>query len=198
MRLGLTGALNITDAMEVLQRSLAYNKVPPSWEKEAYPSRKNLAMWFNELIERCAQLDKWSAELATPYTLCISYLFNPMSFLTAIMQNTSREKILPLDNMSLQTNVTLIKTPEEVNAYPESGAYIHGLVLEGAAWEHGAPGQEGYLIEQRPKELHPRLPVVNVISVENKDKKVLGQYDCPVYYTTLRGATYIFNANLNM
>jgi dynein heavy chain len=62
----------------------------------------------------------------------------------------------------------------------------------------GAPGQDGYLIEQRPKELHPRLPVVNVTSPLLKDKKVLGQYDCPVYYTTLRGATFIFRANLNM
>lgn len=57
-----------------------------------------------------------------------------MSFLTAIMQITSREKILPLDSMSLQTNITLFKGPEEVPAPAENGAYIHGLVLEGAAW----------------------------------------------------------------
>ena len=56
LRLGLTGALNMTDAMENLQKSLNYNKVPDSWEKNAYPSRKNLSMWFNELIERCRQL----------------------------------------------------------------------------------------------------------------------------------------------
>lgn len=57
-----------------------------------------------------------------------------MSFLTAIMQITSREKLLPLDNMTLETRITLIKAPEEVHNYPESGAYVHGLVLEGAAW----------------------------------------------------------------
>lgn len=56
LKLGLTGALNITDAMESLQRSLQFNKVPSSWESVAYPSRKNLALWFNELIERCNQL----------------------------------------------------------------------------------------------------------------------------------------------
>ena len=39
-----------------------------------------------------------------------------MSFLTAIMQNTSREKILPLDNMALQTNFTFFKSSEEVQA----------------------------------------------------------------------------------
>lgn len=31
LRLGLTGALNITDAMESLQKSLSFNKVPASW-----------------------------------------------------------------------------------------------------------------------------------------------------------------------
>jgi dynein heavy chain len=64
-----------------------------------------------------------------------------MSFLTAIMQNTARAKLLPLDNMILLTNVTLFKTPEEVPGPAENGAYIHGLWLEGAAWELGAVGQ---------------------------------------------------------
>jgi len=64
-----------------------------------------------------------------------------MSFLTAIMQVTSREKILPLDNMALETRPSFFKTAEEVHNYPENGAYVHGLILEGAAWELGAPGQ---------------------------------------------------------
>lgn len=42
LRLGLTGALNITDAMEVLQNCLDLNKVPPKWEKVAYFSKKSL------------------------------------------------------------------------------------------------------------------------------------------------------------
>lgn len=91
-------------------------------------------MWFNELIERCAQLETWSTTLVTPKSLLISHLFNPMSFLTAIMQNTARQKVLPLDNMALQTNVTLFKGAEEVPGPAENGAYVHGFVLEGAAW----------------------------------------------------------------
>lgn len=42
------------------------------------------------------------------------------------------------------------------------------------------------------------MPVINVIAVMLKDKRTVGQYQCPVYYTSLRGATYIFTANLNM
>lgn len=52
-----------------------------------------------------------------------------MSFLTAIMQNTARQKVLPLDNMALQTNITLFKGAEEVPGPAENGAYVHGFVL---------------------------------------------------------------------
>ena len=56
LKLGLTGALNITDAMEGLQLSLSVNKVPANWEKVAYFSRKPLAVWFSDMIDRCLQL----------------------------------------------------------------------------------------------------------------------------------------------
>ncbi|CAD8057207.1 unnamed protein product [Paramecium primaurelia] len=198
LRLGLTGALNITDQMEALSLSLQFNKVPANWEKFAYFSRKGLAAWFNDLIERTNQLAAWTQEMVTPISLCISYLFNPMSFLTAIMQKTAREQGLPLDDMVLQTNVTGAKGHEEVTVPAETGAFIHGLYLEGAAWELGGQGQEGYLIEQKQKELHPKLPVVNVIAVTADKKKKIGQYQCPVYVTSMRGPTFVFTANLNM
>jgi len=42
-------------------------------------------MWFSDLIDRNAQLISWTALMETPISLNISYLFNPMSYLTAIM-----------------------------------------------------------------------------------------------------------------
>lgn len=53
LRLGLTGALNMTDDMEDLQKSLMFNKVSPKWEANAYPSKKSLINWYTDLIERC-------------------------------------------------------------------------------------------------------------------------------------------------
>lgn len=102
LRLGITGALNMSDAMEMLSSCLTLNKVPTSWESVAYYSKKLLANWFTDLLERVKQLQEWSAkDIVTPKSLCISYLFNPMSFLTAVMQNTARMDGFPLDNMAL-------------------------------------------------------------------------------------------------
>lgn len=94
--------------------------------------------------------------------------------------------------------MTTKKGSEEVVGPADNGAFIHGLYLEGAAWELGGTEQEGYLTEQKPKELHPKLPVINVIAVPLSKKKIRGQYICPVYVTSGRGPTFVFSANLNM
>ena len=52
LQLGLNGALNMTDSMENLLRSLTINKVPENWEKVAYFSKKGLQTWFLDLIDR--------------------------------------------------------------------------------------------------------------------------------------------------
>lgn len=70
--------------------------------------------------------------------------------------------------------------------------YIHGVFLEGAAWELGNPGQTGYLIDQKLKELHPRLPIINVIAMKVSEISTVGQYICPVYTTSARGMTFVF------
>jgi dynein heavy chain len=131
-----------------------------------------------------------------PKALCLSYLFNPMSFLTAIMQLTARAQSFPLDKMTLETNVTNFKDPSEILAPPTTGAYIYGMFLEGASWE--MTENDGYLADQKPKELHPKLPVVHVVSIQSQTKSVAGKCMCPVYYTTQRGPTYIFTADLKM
>lgn len=40
----------------------------------------------NDLLHRVKQLDDWSTDFILPCPLWISGLFNPMSFLTAVMQ----------------------------------------------------------------------------------------------------------------
>ena len=214
LKLGIEGALNMTEAMEDLALCLTLNRVPDNWGK-FYPSKKPLASWYKDLADRCAQLDEWTDNLELPVSICISYLFNPMSFLTAIMQVTAREKELPLDSMALVTKPSGFKTPQDIidaendeenkddkdddeeEEEDEGGAYIHGIFLEGAAWDFSPTG-DGYLIDQRPKELHPMLPVIKVIAVVSSKKSMTRQFPTPVYYTTMRGPTFIFEMNLTM
>jgi dynein heavy chain len=82
---GMKGQLNITENMEMLAQSLYINQVPALWEKYAYASKKDLLNWFDDLMLRIEQLEAYSEELLAPVSLWISGLFNPMSYLTAIM-----------------------------------------------------------------------------------------------------------------
>lgn len=45
LKLGINGALNMTDSMEALMQSLQFNQVPSAWQSAAYPSKKYLAAW---------------------------------------------------------------------------------------------------------------------------------------------------------
>lgn len=196
---GLKGTLNITEAMEKLSFSLNLNRVDDSWAKVAYLSKKNLLAWLDDLILRCEQLDKWGDEFITPTVLWLSGLFNPMSFLTAIMQITARATGLPLDDMCLKSDVRNEIDPEEIAEPAENGAYVNGFSLEGAGWELGRNGEQGYLTEMVLKELSPVLPVVHVTSIRKNERTLVGNYQCPVYFTTARGqANYVTSFDIAM
>ncbi len=106
LKMGLNGELNQTTAMEMLLDCLLVNKIPEVWtDKYAYESLKGTEAWFEDLENRVNQYFDWTEMWQMPKSIQISLLFNPMSFLTAVVQATAREKNLPLDNMCVQTNV---------------------------------------------------------------------------------------------
>jgi dynein heavy chain len=51
------------------------------------------------------QLVEWTAELGVPKVVWLSGLFNPQSFLTAVMQTTARRNDWPLDKTVILTEV---------------------------------------------------------------------------------------------
>lgn len=167
---GLDGALNITDAMEALQRSLEINVLPPKWAANTNPTKKTLLNWFDELIIRVQQLTTWTEDVETPIVLWISGLFNPMSYLTAIMQVTARAENLPLDGICLRTEVKNSFDRAEFPTFATQGAYVDGLFLEGAGWEMGRGDEQGYLVDMQLKELHPIVPVVHVTAIPREQQ----------------------------
>uniref|UniRef100_W5MKY4 Dynein, axonemal, heavy polypeptide 9 like n=1 Tax=Lepisosteus oculatus TaxID=7918 RepID=W5MKY4_LEPOC len=189
--LGLKGELAISSEMERLQTALFFDNVPDTWTKLAYPSTYSLAQWYNDVLMRCRELDSWTQDLALPSVVWLSGLFNPQSFLTAVMQSLARKNEWPLDKMHLTVDVTK-KFKEEFNQPAREGAYIYGLYMEGARWDT----QGGYLAEARLKELTPGVPVIFVRAIPNDRQETRNIYECPVYKTKLRGNTYVWTFHL--
>jgi dynein heavy chain len=50
------------------------------------------------------QLVEWTADLGVPKVVWLSGLFNPQSFLTAVMQTTARRNDWPLDKTVSHSN----------------------------------------------------------------------------------------------
>ena len=189
--LGLKGDLQMSERMETLLLALAEDKVPASWESLAYPSKRALGSWFHDFLQRHKQLNDWTAELTLPKVTWISGLFNPQSFLTAIMQTTARKNDWPLDKTTIQTEVTK-KFSEDVSNIAKEGAFISGLTIEGARWDE----KLGQIEDSRPNELYVSLPIVIVRAITADKSTSKDTYSCPVYRTQDRGATFVFVANL--
>lgn len=113
--LGLKGDLTMSEPMERLMHSLANDAVPASWRNLAYPSLRPLGSWLLNLLARCQQLTEWTTDLGLPKVVWLSGLFNPQSFLTAVMQSTARRNDWPLDKTVVLTEVTK-KTPDQIDA----------------------------------------------------------------------------------
>lgn len=192
LQLGMEGALNMSDQMETLLKCLGLNRVAPSWEAKAYPSKKSLSLWFVDLLQRVDQLKAWSDSLITPVSVWITGLFNPMAYVTAILQTTARANGLPLDQMDIYTDVTEEMNPAVMTVHSEDGMYIHGLYMEGARWDL----KKGSIADSFPKELHPDMPVIRVRGVVHGTYEMDGIFVCPIYITSMRGPTFVFKATL--
>jgi len=198
LELGISGALNVTDKMEALAGDLQSNKVNALWAEKAYASLKALSAWFIDFVQRWEQVTEWTAALKLLKSIWLSGLFNSMSFLTSNMQVAARGNNLPLDYMTNRCRFYNIRDLAEVAGVPAQGVNCHGLFLEGAGWEDGKGEDEGYITESKMKDLHPVMPICNIFAVHIDVMDWNCMYHCPVFSTSLRGATYIFQANIRM
>ena len=187
--LGLKGDLTMSPPMERLMRALAGDAVPASWEKVAWHSMRTLGSWMLNLIQRCAQLENWTSDMQLPPVIWLSGLFNPSSFLTAVMQTTARRNDWALDRTVVVTEVTK-KQPEDIQAPSRDGCYVSGLTLEGARW-----GDSG-LEDSKPKDLFCPMPVMLIRAVQVDKAELKDVYPTPVYFTEKRFRQEVFTAQL--
>lgn len=195
IELAFKGELTMTENMEKIMADINLNKVPALWTKYGFTSTRGLNSWLSNTRHRCEQLAVWKEDpVKVPHVTFINRLKNPNSFLTAIKQVYAREKQQELNKLIIVTDVLkrLYWEPELTPC--KDGAYVFGFQVEGARWEASV----GQLDESLPKKLYSVVPVINCRSAplpaEGKEDKTV--YQCPVYMTTTRGATFVFYAQL--
>jgi dynein heavy chain len=184
---------SIAQATDAMMFSIAANKVPAAWERVAYPSLLPLGAWVANLSERAKQLQEWCTDFQIPRVTWLSGLFVPQSFLTAVTQSIAQRNDWPLEHTHIHTEVTK-KAHDEIGASARDGAYVHGLWIEGARWDE----RMGCLDDQRPRELHCRMPVLllKAVNTHGQNSPSTESYSCPVYRTRQRGDTFVFSVDL--
>jgi dynein heavy chain len=167
LKRALKGEVGMSNELDDLARALFNGQLPPLWRKLAPATKKTLGNWMEHFIKRFSQYNVWVND-AEPNVVWLSGLHIPESYLTALVQATCRKNMWPLDRSTLYTQVTQWTQPDEVTERVHQGCFIHGLSLEGAAWDV----KRGCLIKQRPKELVQELPVMRVIPIETHKLKL--------------------------
>lgn len=179
---GIEGAVVITPELENVYSAILLNKVPKAWSF-CYPSSKPLASWTQELQMRCEQLCKW-ANVGLPTVFWLTGFTYPTQFLTALLQITARKNGISIDALNWEFLI-INQSESALITPPADGAYVKGLILEGARWDF----DHDTLTEPYPMELHCQMPIIHFRPVETKKKSTKGYYNCPLYIYPIRAET---------
>ncbi|ETN06717.1 hypothetical protein PPTG_12758 [Phytophthora nicotianae INRA-310] len=200
----LAGEVLLTSSLRETSQAILDGKVPPSWvaNEQAWLAG-TLGLWITGLIDRVTQLRAW-LERGRPSSFWLAGFSNPQGFLTAVAQESTRahaSERWALDDVVYYSEVTDYERLEQIKQPPREGVLVHGLMLDGAAWNR----PDGTLVEQEPKRLFAPLPAVYVTAATKAHKKTraaqdhgpYGAYEAPVYrYARRTDKHYIFSVPL--
>lgn len=190
----LIGEIGMSDELDALGDSLFNGFLPKMWRKLAPDTQKPLGSWMSHFTQRYKQYESW-IKTGEPAVMWLSGLHIPESYLTALVQTTCRARGWPLDKSTLYTVVTKHTSSSGLEKL-ESGCYVSGLYLEGAAWDIN----DSQLRHQDPKVLVVELPIMQIIPIEASKLKLHNTFRTPVYVTQARknamGVGMVFEADL--
>jgi dynein heavy chain len=81
-------------------------RVPDVWMEKSYPSKKPLGAYLTDLKKRIAFLRKWYDE-GTPQIFWVSGFYFTQSYLTGVLQNYARRKMIPIDEVQFDFGVLI-------------------------------------------------------------------------------------------
>ncbi|CCW64140.1 unnamed protein product [Phytomonas sp. EM1] len=185
---GIKGEVVMSSELDEMLDAILLGSVPRTWLEQGYLSRKPLASWFTDTLQRVEFFREWN-DHGLPKSFWISGFYFPQGLLTAFLQTYSRPRSIPIDEVVFETRVTRYARVGDIDTDSSDGFYIHGLFLEGARYDVGME----CLAESRKGELFTELPVIHLMPVRHSlqlppEKRTEGgaTYACPVYKTAAR------------
>jgi len=100
----IKGFIVMSAELELCGRTLVIGQVPIMWFAKSYPSRKPLASYTSDLIDRVSFLQSWVTN-GMPIIYWLSAFFFTQSFLTGAKQNFARSHKIPIDTIDFEFEV---------------------------------------------------------------------------------------------
>jgi len=209
MRLAIKGEVVMTDELATGIGALGDARAPRPWVYSASGTEFSwiipmIASWFGQLINIDKQSRTWM-ETGRPNSFWLAGFSNPAGFLTAMTQEVARKhskapEYWALDEMVYNTEGTTMKDFANVSSAPNEGVYLHGLTMDGGAYDI----KNSVIVESVPKILFVDLPVMlvsaahfNIQKKKNKeDFGPQGPYMAPTYKYAVRGDGYPGNPDI--
>ncbi|XP_059149715.1 dynein axonemal heavy chain 5-like isoform X1 [Physella acuta] len=188
LKLAIDGTIIMSETLRDALDSIYDGRIPSAWKKISWDS-STISFWLNELQDRNTQFRSWLYNGA-PKSFWMTGFFNAQGFLTAMRQKVTRNhKGWALDTVVLHNEVTKFENSEAVTSEPPEGIYVHGLFLDGAAWDR----RNSKLIESKAKVLFEAMPVIHITAISNTTQNDTSRmYKCPIYKKPRRtDLTYI-------
>ncbi|XP_055860055.1 dynein axonemal heavy chain 6-like isoform X8 [Biomphalaria glabrata] len=202
LKKAIKGFVVMSEELENVYNAFLNNHVPELWARNAYPSLKSLASWVKDLIMRCCFIDSWINN-GPPKSFWLSGFFFPQGFLTGTLQNFARKYNQPIDHLSFKfillpysreealvmEQLRTVKKGETIPMdqnldVPDDGVLVHGLYMDGFAWDwdHMTVG------DQLKGQMQANLPVMHMDPRLDYEPD-LSLYPAPLYKTAARAGT---------
>merc|ERR1711865_94400 len=153
-------------------------KIPGMWLGKSYGSRKSLAGYFADLIQRLLFFKKW-LKTNPPVVFWLSGFFFTHAFTCGAAQNYARKYTIPVDAVVFDQHML---PKDDYKKKPKDGVYTYGLFLEGGRWNK----EKFTLGERMPKILFTPAPLMWIVPLTKAEIEPKWVYSCPVYKTSDR------------
>lgn len=123
--------------IEALWSQIQLNKVPEKWRKVSFQTAYDSLADY--IVELGLKLEFWKRIVENETTELTSWwlpaLFDPRSFLTALIQTRARLEGIPMKDLRNEYEILDIQKNEEPGENKHVH-FLHGLALEGADWDY--------------------------------------------------------------